>query len=167
MSSNNDIHLGFYSVHNDEVAGWMGGLLVLNTSGRPLEFHCSLPLRPTRTQQILYGPSLAAYLVGDLIGKAVLARTKLRPSLILVQDEAALPLAEVVKLPMACLDGSAVSSQYEAIKIDGANAIVSTGHRQQVIEAMSQLPKTLDLSEPFDRIREAFCEARGTTRAAA
>lgn len=167
MAANGDIHLGFYLVANDPNAGWMGGLLVLNSGGRPLEFHCSLPLRPTRTQQILYGPSLESYLVGDLIGKAVLARAKLRPHLVLVEDHAALALSTSSGFPMVCFgDPPEDGGDYEAITIDGAQAFVSLGHQQQVVEVLSQLPRSLDLSEPFDRIREAFNEARGTSRAA-
>ena len=38
--------------------GCVGGLLVTNHNGRPLEFQCTTPVRPDRTQEILYGQML-------------------------------------------------------------------------------------------------------------
>ena len=42
--------------------------MLLNLAGRPLEFHCTAPVKPNRVQQILYGPSLQPYLYGEQIG---------------------------------------------------------------------------------------------------
>ncbi|MEZ6090130.1 MAG: hypothetical protein R3C05_19300 [Pirellulaceae bacterium] len=167
LASKNDIHLGFYLVQNDEVAGWMGGYLVLNMNGRPLEFHCSLPLRPTRTQQILYGPSLESYLVGDLIGRAVLGRAKLKTDIVLVEHPEALGLAKTLDIPMVCSQVPSRSQIDDLVDIDGKQALAAPGCRSEVIALLQQLPAALDLSEPFDRIREAFSEARGSSRAAA
>ncbi|WP_145117902.1 hypothetical protein [Rosistilla oblonga] len=167
LATKKDINLGFYLVQNDETAGWMGGYLVLNSSGRPLEFHCSLPLRPTRTQQILYGPSLGAYLVGDLIGKALLDRAKMKTQLVLADNVDALPLARRSGIPFACTEVSKRANIDDVIEVDGWQAIASPGQRDDVMEILQKLPATFDLNEPFDRIREAFSEARGTSRAAA
>ncbi|MBL9124077.1 MAG: hypothetical protein JNG90_10630, partial [Planctomycetaceae bacterium] len=46
--------LGFLTVVEHEQLGLIGGYLLLNLSGRPLEFHCTAPLKPNRAQQILY-----------------------------------------------------------------------------------------------------------------
>lgn len=167
MASKNDINLGFYLVQNDETAGWMGGYLVLNTSGRPLEFHCSLPIRPTRTQQILYGPSLGAYLVGDLIGKALLDRAKMKTQLVLADHVDALELSKRSGIPFACTEVDRRANIADVIEVDGRQAIAASGQRDAVMEILQKLPATLDLNEPFDRIREAFSEARGSSRAAA
>ena len=50
--------IGFYTVVPHEQHGLFGGLLVLNHNGRPLEFHCTAPLKPNRAQEILYGATL-------------------------------------------------------------------------------------------------------------
>src|SRR5262245_21892116 len=54
--------IGFYTVVAHEQHGLFGGLLVLNRNGRPLEFHCTAPLKPNRAQEILYGATLESYL---------------------------------------------------------------------------------------------------------
>ena len=167
MASKDEPTLGFYTVQHDDVAGWMGGYLLLNTSGRPLEFHCSLPFVPTRTQEILYGPSLRPYLVGELIGQSVIARSKLRASAIVTDTEDALQLATVVNIPFVSLEFSTKPDIENLVDIDGRQGITSSGHQARIVEFLGNLPKSLDLSEPFERIREAFGEARGTSRAAA
>ena len=63
--------LGFLTVLEHAQHGLMGGYLVLNPAGRPLEFHCTTPIKPNRAQEILYGPTLEPYLFGEQIGKAL------------------------------------------------------------------------------------------------
>ena len=61
------INLGFLGVQR-EPAGYVGGYLVTNRWGRPLEFRLSSPVLPNKVQQILYGPTLEPYLCHTYIG---------------------------------------------------------------------------------------------------
>jgi len=72
--------IGFISVleHNSD---FYGGLLVLNTAGRPVEFHCTAPVKPTRSHQVLYGQTLASYVLADHIGPAMIGNVKSQPQL--------------------------------------------------------------------------------------
>ena len=54
--------LGFLRVLELDGGGFVGGMLVTNQLGRPLEFQCTTPLKPNRTQVILYGPTLAPFI---------------------------------------------------------------------------------------------------------
>jgi len=54
--------LGFLTVVDHPQYGLFGGYLVLTAAGRPLEFHCTAPIKPNRAQEILYGPTLHAFL---------------------------------------------------------------------------------------------------------
>ena len=80
--------IGFLTVVTIPDQGLVGGYLVLNIAARPLEFHCTTPVRANRAQEILYGPTLRPYLFGEQIGKTLLARSKTKPLLALtdVQD---------------------------------------------------------------------------------
>ena len=51
--SKSQISLGFLTVVDGGDTGCIGGYLVLNMGGRPLEFHCTAPVRANRSQQIL------------------------------------------------------------------------------------------------------------------
>src|SRR5574338_155199 len=66
-------NLGFLTVLT-EGNGYLGGYLVTNQWGRPLEFRLSTAVQPNRVQQILYAGTLEAYLCGDLIGKTLVDR---------------------------------------------------------------------------------------------
>ena len=50
--SKNQISLGFLTVVDNGELGCVGGYLILNMGGRPLEFHCRAPVRANRAQQI-------------------------------------------------------------------------------------------------------------------
>ena len=41
--------LGFFTVLEHEQQGLIGGYLILNQAGRPLEFHCTAPVKANRT----------------------------------------------------------------------------------------------------------------------
>ncbi len=74
--------LGFLTVVDHDQHGLLGGYLVLNAIGRPLEFHCTTPVKPNRAQQILYGRALEPYLYGEQIGATLIAKARVQPTLI-------------------------------------------------------------------------------------
>jgi hypothetical protein len=92
--------LGFLTVVEHEQFGLIGGYLVLNTAGRPLEFHCTAPVKPNRAQQILYGPTLEPYLFGEQIGQTLLAKTRLAPLVVFTDRAPALAVREHVDVPV-------------------------------------------------------------------
>ena len=68
---------GFLTAVEDARHGFFGGYLVLSERGRPLEFHCSTPVLASQAQQILYGATLRPYLLGELIGETLVAKSQL------------------------------------------------------------------------------------------
>jgi hypothetical protein len=84
--------------------GYVGGLLVTNHYGRPLEFQCTAPLKPNRTQEILYGPTLVPYVLGDLIGRTLIEKVGVKPHIVLTEREELLGLRDLVEIPIACVD---------------------------------------------------------------
>ena len=73
------VALGFLTVLHDPTGG-LGGYLVTNAWGRPLEFRLTTAVQPNRVQQILYGPTLTEYLHADLIGKTLVEKTATQPT---------------------------------------------------------------------------------------
>ena len=92
--------LGFLTVCEHE-GGLFGGYLVLNLSGRPLEFHCTAPVRPSRTQAILYGPTLKPYLYGEQIGQALLEKAKSPPLIVFTDVPPAMTVRDFIVWPVA------------------------------------------------------------------
>jgi hypothetical protein len=93
--------LGFLTVLEHAQHGLMGGYLVLNTAGRPLEFHCTAPMKPNRAQQILYGPTLEPFLYGEQIGQALVAKSPAEPLVICTDLRPVLTLRALVSAPVA------------------------------------------------------------------
>src|SRR5262245_57112031 len=81
-SPETQITFGYLSAIESPEHGFFGGYLIVSLLGRPLEFHCTAPVLPSRAQRILYGATLASYLLGEQIAGALLAAAKLTPRLI-------------------------------------------------------------------------------------
>jgi len=81
--------------------GLFGGYLLLNPAGRPLEFHCTAPIKPNRAQQILYGPTLQPFLYGEQIGRTLLEKSAVQPYFVCTDRPAALAVRDHVAPPVA------------------------------------------------------------------
>lgn len=92
--------IGFLTTIHHAEHGIFGGYLVLNSVGRPLEFHCTAPVRPNRAQEILYGPALEPYIYGERIGPALLEKSKSQPVSVLTDIHAAMAARPHVATPM-------------------------------------------------------------------
>jgi hypothetical protein len=170
-------NLGFLTVAHD-TGGYLGGYLVTNLWGRPLEFRLSTAVQPNRVQQILYGPTLPGYVCGELIGKALLDKAASAAQVILTDTVDAWSLRGVVDIPVVWVvpaDDPRAGQEQPGFVVRAA-----TGYRgpllahpdyqddgPRVKELFDRLAG-LDVAEPFARIRDAIAEARkmGVTRAA-
>ncbi|HEV8071023.1 MAG TPA: hypothetical protein VGP76_25140 [Planctomycetaceae bacterium] len=106
--------LGFLTAIEVPDRGYIGGLLVTNHFGRPLEFQCTAPLKPNRTQEILYGPTLVPYVLGDLIGRTLIEKVGVKPHIVLTEREELLGLRDLVEIPVACVDDLPESGQTDS-----------------------------------------------------
>ena len=183
--------LGFVSVRLHAEHGYFGGYLVLNHRARPLEFHCTLPVKPSRAQTLLYGPTLEEFVCGEQIARALVTKAKLKPDLLVVDSAAALGLAQVCDLPLVQLCTEvAISPACERLLLPkiaagpaGSQDDVDCRHlhvgdyefalpaNTQVTDAtlkqiIAQLAAHFDLREPFQRIVEALVEAHPIAKAA-
>jgi hypothetical protein len=185
--------IGFLTVIDNPQHGLFGGYLVLNLAARPLEFHCTTPIKPNRAQQILYGPTLESFLFGEQIGLTLLGQSKTSPILVCTDREPVMSLAAFVDLPVALVlppeeqqsGNTAPDSAGEATRVLRVDAPHQIGPRLKTFElgrnrlALTQekgqdpgrlgmelgeklgvAAESLDLWEPFSRIREAIEEAQ-------
>lgn len=165
------LNLGFLTVLH-EASGYLGGYLVTNTWGRPIEFRLSTAVQPNRVQQILYGGTLQPYICAELIGKTLIDKTGTPVQLVLTDNESVLELRRVHDCPVAWLSapGEPLAA---ALSRAGAEVLPARGSRGPVFrhsthaadgafirETLERLDSLLDLTEPFVRIREAVAEAR-------
>jgi hypothetical protein len=167
--------LGFLTVSDLEGRGLVGGYLLLNAAGRPLEFHCTAPVRPSRAQEILYGPTLEPFVYGEQIGRALVEKSTASPLVVLTDHEAVLAARAFLAAPLALVlkqtataatadepDHALFPPRFHRFEC-GANALaLPTMHAADAAAIVEQLAAhgvAFDLAEPFDRIREAVREA--------
>lgn len=202
------VNLGFLTVIDQPRSGLIGGFLILNPAGRPLEFHCTTPVKPSKAQEILYGETLQPYLFGEQIAHTLLTRSKTSVDLVLTDTPAVLAVQGLTDKPIVYvfrkesvpnleisdelneslklfgikdsrLRTSAMVEENKSIylphvagldtglwkeaKVGGKNLAVPGANeeeRQHLIEEIKAIARTVDLIEPFTRIRLAIEEAQ-------
>ncbi len=165
--------IGFLTAVEVEGAGFVGGLLVTNHFGRPLEFQCTTPVKPNKSQEILYGPTLVPYMLSDLIGKTLIEKVSVKPHIVLTEQSELLSLRENISIPVACVtkeDSDSTSENgfensqeqtEDRLQFGKQKLRFHPSHSddQQIVEnSRNELIEEADLTEPFDRIREALNE---------
>ena len=183
--------IGFLTVIEHAEHGLFGGYLLLNISARPIEFHCTAPVRPNRAQEILYGPTLKPFLYGEQIGHTLVTRAKTQPLIVCTDVEPALAVRELVSLPVVLVaekqnsetgdDAADRSFRVDEPHREAAPKMTRLLHfsagphqlglpreyesdKAEVMQCYERCQDTLDLNEPFERIREAIEEAQKSTR---
>lgn len=170
--------LGFLTVIEHEHHGLTGGYLILNKLGRPLEFHCTAPVKPSRAQEILYGPTLEPYLYGEQIGHTLLSKASIKPAVVCTDSLPVLAVRQYCDLPVVMVLGTQNDEQPKTIRIDpahrgepplvsftlGSNRLALEPDRQNDLQKVESLfgllAESFDLSEPFERICQAIEEAQ-------
>jgi len=182
--------LGFLTVVEDSQHGLFGGYLVLNMAGRPLEFHCTAPIKPNRAQEILYGPTLESFLYGEQIGQTLIKQASVPPLVICTDRAPVLAAREHVETPLALvLPATAEPADEKQSGVSGRVFRVDAAHREGpklaifrlgcnrlglpelaeddrrlVTERLAEIADSFDLAEPFERIRNAIEEAQQAVR---
>ena len=175
------VSIGFLTIVAHEQHGYYGGYLVLNHLARPLELHCTAPVKANRAQEILYGPTLEPYLFGEQIGQTLVAKSDLKPVLVCTDRPAALALRHHVDMPVTVVlaaEGESASSAAASLsaRLDAAHAgalrsfscsarrlavkAEFAGDESAVRQALDGIAEQFDFLEPFERIRGAIEEAQ-------
>ena len=163
-SQSSPVTLAFLTVLQ-EPSGWLGGYLVTNGWGRPLEFRLTTAVQPNRIQIALYGPTLEEYLLADLIGKTLVEKTAAKPELIVTDEAGMLPIRSRIEIPVVAVGSEPAPP--DAISLEhprAANGLLLpsrfTEDRVAVTTILDRVDPAVNLGEPFARLREAIAEAR-------
>jgi hypothetical protein len=161
---------GYLSAVESAEHGYFGGYLLISPLGRPVEFHCTAPIRPSSAQEILYGPTLRPYLLGEQIAGALIAKAQAKPQIILTDQSSVLCHRWKTAIPMVYLIPAADDAS-AATAGDASDQIIVAQHgfelaagfesdRPAAIALLAELSQGVDLPEPFDRIHGAILEAQ-------
>lgn len=150
-------NVGFLAILQ-EPGGTLGGYLATNAWGRPLEFRLTSAVQPNRVQAILYGASLASFVASELIGKALIEKATTPVQWIVVDVPQALELRRHVDLPVV-LQATSAPDDLVCIGKNLYTLPAFAGDADTVASLVEKSP-SLDLAEPFLRVRDAVSEAR-------
>jgi hypothetical protein len=161
------VNLGFLTILQ-EGNGFLGGYLITNQWGRPIEFRLSTAVQPNRIHQILYGQTLQGYLCGELIGKTLVEKCTAQAQFILTDKVDALHLRAHVAAPVLLLGNATPPDGEQAQCVRDAQGRQPdvychagfTEDRAPILDLLERLDGRIDLHEPFSRIRDAIGEAR-------
>ncbi len=136
-SNSDSCRYGYLLIVEDENNGYTGGYLVISEQGRPLEFHCTETVRPSRAQEILFGSTLKEFLFSEHLGAALIDASELSVDVLVVNDQDAVEAGTRLEIPTVCLNSS----------------------HDELDTRLERLAEAIDISEPFGRVREAVLEA--------
>jgi hypothetical protein len=164
--------LAFLSIREYEQLGACGGLLIVNANGRPLEFHCTSPVLPSRTQAILFGQTLSEFVYCEQIAESLIKQLKASPLAVLTNSP------ELSKLNIDGGNLIFVSSRentephlvHQAAIEPQSNQWELDGRELRAWQADGMPPEELSgilrafhqrvpIDEPFERIAQALDEA--------
>ncbi len=173
-SSSPVTRFAFLTVLEIPEVGFCGGMLILNQWGRPVEFHCTAPLAPTRTQEVLFGATLKTFLYCEQIAAALLEQAKQPPQVLLVDHLQLLDAHALTEVPLLLLTRDetplptrlwngriAVPSVVDDWQVI---SVAKAGEERRILAAAQEFSEQLPLDEPFERIRNAIEEAHAVAR---
>jgi hypothetical protein len=165
---------GYLVVRVGEDGSYVGGLMVTDAHGLPVDFRYTDPITPTRLQRALYGGVLDRYLRTEVVLRTLLAAVGQKPTLLLVEDERLLD-EEIPGCPVAYASVSRAGARDHrgAVEDEGdgiylvqvadagppirlAMAASANGAVPAVAEGLVRLSETMDVLEPADRVRSAL-----------
>jgi hypothetical protein len=178
--------IGFLTVRHHPEQGFFGGYLLINALARPLEFHCTLPVLPTRAQSILYGRTLPEFICGEQIGLALTKKARTPAQVVFTDSISVLALRRVANLPVIAieLDDAEGDDPAENHRLERPSVLTLPTTRKRIgdLQAVtlndyskeldsiarwwSESAGNLSLSEPFARVTQALFEAHPAAKAA-
>lgn len=164
---------GYLVVQADDGGTYVGGLMVTDTSGLPIDFRFTDPVTPTRLQRALYGGVLDRYLRTEVVLRTLMDALEQPPTLLVVDDPSLLD--EPIDIcPMAFV-GTSRSEALGAVGTrsgQGSSTFLlqtgETGHPLRVTlpsesgdeelvgAALTELGTRMDVLEPLERVRAAL-----------
>ena len=85
---------------------FMGGLLVTDHKGFPMEFRYTDPVIPSKLQRIIYGNALDRYLVVEVISRSLIDSITDKPDLYITNSRLILELSSILGAPLISIQES-------------------------------------------------------------
>ncbi|HHD82692.1 MAG TPA: hypothetical protein ENK92_01155 [Bacteroidetes bacterium] len=163
--------LGFVHVEEVENDVYVGGIFICDGLLRPLEFRVTSTIRPNNIQHLLYGSELLPFICQELVLVNCIAKLKEHPEVVLCSNEEFLGARNKVDISLMSIyrqgelvtsgeAGSGKTKSIESHKFTTIVARTAPGYESDIDKAavLEQIFSARDLSEPFERVKNAIKE---------
>jgi len=157
----------------------MGGALVVDSAGLPIEFRHTEPVLPSKLQRVLYGRALEAYMCNEVVVGALLQSVEAKPQMYIAGDSIylagagafglpAIAIAEARNVPAKEIGSRQDLSAEEfvlylgpgngpiRVKLDIRDGQSAASARETCAKALVDAAATMELIEPTRRIEDAL-----------
>jgi hypothetical protein len=168
-------NIGYLGTKSIKDSRWLGGLLVVDELGLPVEFKHTEPCTPTGLTRILHGGRLDWHLKLNVIGQPLLNAASSNLALVICDENLLLRLQQKVKIPLALITETDQQPMQDLGKIEESGAgrwLVSYSATaspvfitladaqgrsvQKIVEALIELAQSIAIVEPLDRLKKAL-----------
>lgn len=172
-----DYLIGYIDIYKSGKNDFIGGVLITDRLGIPVEFRHTETVSPSKVQKVLYGQALEKFLKCETLAKCLLKDIDKKPSLLIVPDADYFPLTKLFNFPFIQLSkanrepmaqhGDFVEvSETEIhvqvlsmrhplrIKVDRKNVPTFPAVKAVVLD----VGRTMDMLEPLSRVHDALAE---------
>lgn len=189
-----DSKIGYLMVSSPVPNVYVGGVMVTDLRGLPVEFRYTEPIQPTKIQQVLYGQVLSAYIKREVILETLLKYIESKFKCLLVEDEhlvdypakgyAILRVAATKSSPIGPVGKTQdispgeimlqVTAEGSPVRIHQGKAKPSPGEDSSgesppdTTSLLLEAGQSMDIIEPLRRIEKALeiiCQEAGITTA--
>ncbi len=167
--------LGYLKIIEKD-SGFIGGLMITDDSGIPLEFKYTEPVIPSKIQQVIYGKVLKKYIREDVITKSLLKELKNIPSLIIVDEPSEIsgkdkigkfPAVSIQKTSLPQLsapgetqrvkDKEIVFQPYQDLNpLRIIFGVADPELQEKVLLIIEEISQKMDIAEPLERVEKAL-----------
>jgi len=162
---------------------YLGGLMITDSYGIPLEFKYTEPIRPTKIQKILYGQALEKYIKKEVIFLNLLSNVTEKPDLLITQEEVMLELVGSLNYPVVSLEETSLAPLVEVGVVQDINkkefvlqvspsgspirVTLMDANQESKIKVQTmilELEESMNLIEPLARVEgalKAICQENG------
>ncbi|MDJ0837292.1 MAG: hypothetical protein QNK37_12300 [Acidobacteriota bacterium] len=154
-----------------ENSAYLGGVLITNDHGFPIEFKHTDSVSPTKVQHMLYGPVLEQYIRNHVIVGALMAKIETQPTFFVVPQHQLYDMADATELTLISLQRTQLAAigdkgtvnrskesecllqgwtdQHPVRILFGAMPVET---QEAILKDLVYLSKHMDLVEPLERL---------------
>jgi len=179
-----DLKLAYLKITCPMPNVYLGGLMITDGRGLPVEFRYTEPIQPTRIQQVLYGQVLSSYIKREVILETLLKSVTAKFQALIVEDEELLEALHK-NVPVFRL------SETQSPMLEAQGCVEELGEEEILLQASAkgnpvhlwwhladqtgnatpysvliEAGETMDVEEPLKRITKALeiiCQEAGIT----